>query len=63
MTANNYSNLLGKLKKFELVEVQVIGSSKQITGNEEMGWGRDASNVHTSKLDKYAWLDSVFKLD
>ena len=45
------------------MEVRFIGTSKQITGNKEMGWGMNASNMHTSKLDKYIILDSVFKLD
>ena len=45
------------------MEVRFIGTSKQITGNKEMGWGMNASNMYTSKLDKYIILDSVFKLD
>ena len=57
------SNLQGKSKKFELAGVRVIGSTKQITGKEEMGWGMNASNVNTSKLDKYTVLDTVFNLD
>ena len=29
-----------------------------------MGWGMSSSNMHTSKLDKYTVLDTVFiKLD
>ena len=28
-----------------------------------MGWGMNSSNMHTSKLDKYAVLDTLFKLD
>ena len=28
-----------------------------------MGWGMNASNVNTSKLDKYTVLDTVFNLD
>ena len=28
-----------------------------------MGWGMNASNMNTSKLDKYTVLDIVFKLD
>ena len=55
------SNLQGKLKK--LAGVRVIGSTKQITRKEEMGWGMNASNMNTSKLDKYTVLDIVFKLD
>ena len=27
-----------------------------------MGWGMNASNRHTSKLDKYTVLDTVLKL-
>ena len=50
-------------KKFELAVVRVIGSTKQITGKEEMGWGMNASNVNNSKLDKYTVLDTVFNLD
>ena len=50
-------------KNFELAVVRVIGSTKQITGKEEMGWGMNASNVNTSKLDKYTVLDTVFNLD
>ena len=37
------SNLLGKSKK-----VRVIGNSKQIVGNREMGWGMNASNMYLS---------------
>ena len=51
------SNLQGKSKK--LAGVRVIGSTKQITGNG----GMNASNMNTSKLDKYTVLDIVFKLD
>ena len=39
-------------KRFELVGVRVIGSSKQLTGNKKMGLGMNASNRLTSKLDK-----------
>ena len=53
----------GNRKKFELAVVRVIGSTKQITRKEEMGWGMSASNMNTSKLDKYTVLDTVFKLD
>ena len=35
----------GNLKKFESVGVWVIGSMKQITRKEEMGWGMNASNM------------------
>ena len=28
-----------------------------------MGWEMNASNMHTSKLDKYATLDTEIKLD
>ena len=28
-----------------------------------MGWGANASNMHTSKLGKYTVLDTVFTLD
>ena len=28
-----------------------------------MGWGVNASNMHTSKLDKYIVLDTLFKQD
>ena len=38
------SNLQGKSKK-----VRVIGSSKQIVGNREMGWGMNASNMYLSR--------------
>ena len=38
-------------------------SSKQITGNKEIGWGVDASNMSTSKLDIYAVLDTVVELN
>ena len=37
------SNLLEKLTK-----VRVIGSSEQIVGNREMGWGMNASNMYLS---------------
>ena len=53
----------GNWKKFELAGVRVSGSTKQITGTEEMGWGMNVSNMHTSKLNKYTVLDTVFKLD
>ena len=43
---SRHSNLLGKSKK-----VRVSGSSKLITGDKKMGWGMNASNMHTSKLD------------
>ena len=49
------SNLLGNSKK-----VQVSGSLNlklEKTGNKKMGWGMNASNMHTSKLDtKYTVL-------
>ena len=54
---NGYSRLpitrtlKGNQKKFELAGVRVIRSMKQITGEEEIGWGMNASNMHTSKLD------------
>ena len=35
----------GNWKKFESVGVWVIGSMKQITRKEEMGWGMNASNM------------------
>jgi len=34
-----------------------------VTQKEEMGWGMNASNMHTSKcLDKFTVLDTAFKL-
>jgi len=39
------SNLPGKSKK-----VRVSESSKQITQNKEMGWGMNATNMNTLKL-------------
>ena len=41
----------GNRKKFELAGVRAIGSSKQITENKEMGWGMNATNMNTLKLD------------
>ena len=50
-------------KRSGLAGVRVIESSKQFTRNKKMGWGMNASNRHTSKLDKYTVLDTIFKLD
>ena len=54
-SAPDNSNLPGKSKK-----VRVIGSSKQTTRSKENGWGINASNMHTLKLDKYIVMDTVF---
>ena len=52
-------NLLGKSKKFELWKAQVIEESNLKKENEQMGWGRNASIMHTSLHGH----DTVFKLD
>ena len=54
---DGYSRLLitrtfkGNRKNLKLAGVRVIRSMKQITGEEEIGWGMNASNKHTSKLN------------
>ena len=52
-------NLLGKSKKFELWKAQVIEESNLKKENEQMGWGRNASIMHTSLHGH----DTVFKFD
>ena len=42
----------GNRETFELAGVRAIGSSKQINPqNKEMGWGMNATNMNTLKLD------------
>ena len=61
-TPNN-SNLQGKSKK---VRVSWGSSYREYEENNRKGgngMGKNASNIHTSKLDKYTGLENVFKPD